>query len=56
MKRSTSYTLIFTFLIILIIINVLFLGQHHVVIEEKCVELEVKNDSLQYTLDTIVTK
>jgi len=36
--------------------NIMALSSHHVVTEEKCVELEVQNDSLQHTLDTMVAK
>ena len=53
MKRSTSYALIFIFFIIILMINVMALSQHHVEIEEKCEKLEVINDSLQITIDTI---
>jgi hypothetical protein len=56
MKRSTSYSLIFIFFIIIILINILALGQHHVEVEEKCEKLEVTNDSLQITIDTIYRK
>ena len=56
MKRSQTYSLVFVFLIIIIIVNILALSSHHVVTEEKCVELEVENDSLQYTLDTMVAR
>lgn len=53
MKRSTSYTLIFIFFIIILIANIMALGQHQFEIEEKCEKLEVANDSLQITIDTI---
>jgi hypothetical protein len=56
MKRSQTYSLIFIFFIIVLLINILALSSHHVVVEEKCVELEIQNDSLQLTLDTMVAK
>jgi hypothetical protein len=56
MKRSQTYSLVFIFFIVIILVNILALSSHHVVTEEKCFELEVQNDSLQHTLDTIVIK
>lgn len=56
MKRSTSYTLIFGFFILLIIVNIMVLGSHHVEVEEKCEKLVLQNDSLVHTIDTLVLK
>jgi hypothetical protein len=56
MKRSQVYSLIFIFFIIVILMNIVVLSSHHVVTEEKCFELEIQNDSLQHTLDTIIIK
>ena len=36
--------------------NILALSSHQVITEEKCFELEIQNDSLQHTLDTIIVK
>lgn len=56
MKRSQTYSLLFIFFVIVILMNILALSSHHVVTEEKCIELEVENDSLQHTIDTIIAK
>jgi preprotein translocase subunit SecG len=56
MKRSQTYSLIFIFFIIILLMNILALSSHHVVTEEKCVELEIENDSLQLTIDTMVAR
>lgn len=56
MKRSLSYTLIFLFLILVILINIAALSKHHADIQEECIELVIENDSLHITLDTLIGK
>lgn len=56
MKRSSSYTILFIGFLIVILLNIVVLSHHHVEVEEKCDKLELANDSLQITLDTVLAK
>jgi len=56
MKRSQVYSLLFIFFMVMLLMNILALSSRQVVTEEKCFELEIQNDSLQHTLDTMVAK
>jgi len=56
MKRSSSYTVLFVGFLIIILLNIIVLSHQRVEVEEKCDKLELANDSLKVTLDTILAK
>jgi hypothetical protein len=56
MKRSQVYSLIFIFFMVMLLMNILALSSHQAIIDIKCDSLTIQNDSLQYTLDTMVAK
>jgi hypothetical protein len=56
MKRSQVYSLLFIFFMVMLLMNILALSSHQVITDSKCDSLIIQNDSLQYTLDTMVAK